>query len=302
MIREVTAYKVDSFIKYNSGGSPTGVVLNATGLTDLQMQFISIRLGVSHTAFVFEPETPRDNIVVRFFTPTGEILNCGHGTIAAHYTRAKHFKFIGNKILFQQAKEGIQQIEIVQENQQVEIFLRQNQIRFSPAAYEDILLLLDALAINKTDLSDSFPIILASPGSNRFLIGLRSLELLNKISPHFHKLKLACNASQSIGCFIYYINSLKPRPEATARMFAPNIDIKEDTINGNSSGCLGTYLLQMTGESDLELLINQGHIFNCDGIVKVKVKKIDEHFETVIGGTAKIATEIVISLNEINNY
>jgi len=296
MINQVKAYKVDAFVKNNSGGSPTGVVLNATGLTDGQMQFITDQLGVSHTAFVFEPATPGENVAVRFFTAGGEIVNCGHGTIAAHYTRAKHFNFSGHHVFYQQAKEGIQQIEVICEDQQVNIFVKQNKIHFLSPGIEEEKHLLEALNINATDLDSNYPIILASPGSKRFLLCVKSLELLNGIIPDFDRLKLVCDNVKSIGCFIYCIRSVQSKPEATARMFAPNIGVDEDIINGNSSGCLGAYLLNLKEEDNMELLVNQGHTLKCEGVVKVKVNKMDDHFETEIGGSAKIKTEILLTL------
>src|SRR5436190_15270927 len=225
MINQVKAYKVDAFVKNNSGGSPTGVVLHATGLTGEQMQLITNQLGVSHTAFVFEPTPPAENVAVRFFTAGGEIVNCGHGTVAAHYTRARHFNFPDHYVCYQQAKEGIQQIEVVYEDQQLNIFLKQNKIHFLQPGIEEEKYLLEALNIKGTDLDPDFPIIIASPGSNRFLLGLNSPELLNSITPDFDRLKRVCDNVKSIGCFIYCIRSVQSKPEAIARMFAPNIGV-----------------------------------------------------------------------------
>ena len=113
MTKQIEAYLVNAFLKDNSGGSPTGVILKAPDLTDDEMQIIANRIPASHTAFIFEPRHENENVKVRFFTPGGEILNCGHGTIAVHYSRAKVFNYTGSKTVLQQAKEGVQQIEIV---------------------------------------------------------------------------------------------------------------------------------------------------------------------------------------------
>lgn len=297
MHRQIKAYKVDAFLKNGSGGSPTGVIFDTWGLNEREMQLIADEISLSHTAFVIEPLNRNENVKVRFFTPKGEILNCGHGTIAVHYARAKLLNNIERGIFSQEAREGIQQVEILKIKDDFEVYLKQNQIRFSYIPSGALDGLLDSLMLTKMDLSKRFPPILASPGSNRILLGLNSYTDVNRVAPDFKKLERVADATGSIGCFVYSIDSIEPRLEATARMFAPNIGINEDTINGNSSGCLGTYLLSKSAVNGLELWVHQGHRLNRDGVVKVKVKRVDERFETVIGGTAKIVDEFTISLD-----
>lgn len=296
MMPELKAYKIDAFTKDNSGGSPTGVVLNTPELRDEQLQAIADQIGCSHTAFVMEPGAQNPFVGIRFFCPDGEILNCGHGTIAAHYARIKHFNLDGNRVLFQQAKEGIQQVEVVQQNNRVEIFLKQNPIHFNTVESSTVLQLLEALSINQNELVASLPVVMASPGSNRFLIGIKSLNCLDQLSPDFDQLKLLCQRNNAIGCFVYCMDRLNPTAELSARMFAPAIGIDEDVINGNSSGCLGAYLLKLNGQRSLEICIRQGHKFNREGLVHVKVKRVEDQFETVIGGTAKITEEISLAM------
>ena len=49
-------YQVDAFTREVLTGNPAGVVPNADGLTDLQMQAIARELNNSETAFVFGPD------------------------------------------------------------------------------------------------------------------------------------------------------------------------------------------------------------------------------------------------------
>jgi PhzF family phenazine biosynthesis protein len=46
-------YQIDSFTKERFKGNPAGVVVNADGLTDFQMQQIARELNNSETAFLF---------------------------------------------------------------------------------------------------------------------------------------------------------------------------------------------------------------------------------------------------------
>ncbi|MEU8239707.1 PhzF family phenazine biosynthesis isomerase [Actinoplanes missouriensis] len=63
-----------------AGGNPAGVVLDASGLDDQQMQKIAAEVGYSETAFVTGPDG--DGIRVRYFSPLAEVPFCGHATVA----------------------------------------------------------------------------------------------------------------------------------------------------------------------------------------------------------------------------
>src|ERR1700684_4381735 len=71
------------------GGNPAGVILDAVGLSDAQMQTIAAEVGFSESAFM----TDRiDNTIrVRYFSPLAEVPFCGHATIAAAVAHAEHF-------------------------------------------------------------------------------------------------------------------------------------------------------------------------------------------------------------------
>lgn len=72
MIQRLAAFTDDP-----SGGNPAGVVLDAAGMSDAEMQAVAAEVGYSETAFVVDP-SPR----VRYFSPDMEVPFCGHATIA----------------------------------------------------------------------------------------------------------------------------------------------------------------------------------------------------------------------------
>ena len=87
-MRRYRVYQVDSFTTEKFRGNPAGVVPDADGLSEPEMQVIARELGNPETAFVLSPDGTDHDVRVRFFTPTTEVPSCGHATIAAHYVRA----------------------------------------------------------------------------------------------------------------------------------------------------------------------------------------------------------------------
>jgi trans-2,3-dihydro-3-hydroxyanthranilate isomerase len=276
---------VHAFSKNGRGGSPTCVVLDADGLSEAAMQAIATETEASHTAFVVEPKAPKDPVHVRFFTRHGQIKNCGHGTIAAHYARVMAGGAHPASVL-QQTQEGLQHIDFPQVEDQVEVFLQLNEIQFREVNADAVTALIQALRISRDQLEVADPVGLASPGAYRFLVAVKTVEDLEGIAPDFDLLKEVNSMHASMGAFVYAMHP--ENRNVYARMFAPNIGVDEDIINGNSSGCLAAYILRLTREDNIHLNVYQGKRFGMDGLVKAWAYIEEGHVITKIGGTAYI--------------
>ena len=68
----------------SAGGNPAGIVLDASGLDDAEMQAIAAEVGYAETAFVTVPMVDGDprRSRLRYFSPVAEVPFCGHATVA----------------------------------------------------------------------------------------------------------------------------------------------------------------------------------------------------------------------------
>jgi len=73
--------RLAAFTDRPEGGNPAGVVLDAAGLSEAEMQAVAAQVGYSETAFVTGARGPRE-LDVRYFSPVAEVPFCGHATIA----------------------------------------------------------------------------------------------------------------------------------------------------------------------------------------------------------------------------
>jgi len=73
-----------AFAATPDGGNPAGIVLDAAGLADEEMQRIAAEVGYAETAFVVERAIGGDarRSRVRYFSPIAEVPFCGHATVA----------------------------------------------------------------------------------------------------------------------------------------------------------------------------------------------------------------------------
>ena len=64
---------VDVFTDRQFGGNPVAVILDARGLSDVQMQAIANEFNLAETTFVLPPDDPVSTARVRIFTPRAEM-------------------------------------------------------------------------------------------------------------------------------------------------------------------------------------------------------------------------------------
>ena len=294
-------YQIDSFTKELFRGNPAGVVPEAEGLTEIQMQQIARELNNSETAFIFPSHNSNYDVEVRFFTPTTEVPLCGHATIAAHYVRAIEGERLGRTI--QKTKAGLLPIDIVPDGDDYAIVMTQAEPYVSePFEHETVMEIVDALGIKESDLRKDCPVAIASGGHSKIMIGINSRELLDGITPNEGALT---EISRKVGCNGYYVFTLSPEEEILVhgRMFAPAIGISEDPVTGNANGPLGIYMvhfgicreLQSDDHFDFEIL--QGEKIGRSGGMKVHVVKngnIPEFVQIIGNAIVVFRTEIEI--------
>jgi len=284
-------YQIDSFTKERFTGNPAGVITNANGLTDVQMQKIARELNNSETAFIFSSNRSDYDVEVRFFTPTNEVPICGHATIAAHYIRAIENNLSPSRI-YHKTGAGILPIDIEMEEDDIKIVMTQGKIEFgSYISGKDQELLLDALGIAADDLLENHKIQIVSTGHSKVMIGINSKGMLDGLRPNYDAL---AKLSEAIGCNGYYIYTMGCEEADIlihGRMFAPAIGIKEDPVTGNANGPLGAYLVhhKLVNHNDslFKFKIKQGEAMGRAGIMDVEVKIENKEPSTVkISGNA----------------
>lgn len=294
-------YQVDAFTKEPFKGNQAGVVTNADGLSDTQMQVIARELNNAETAFILSPTAPDHDVWIRFFTPTTEVPSCGHATIAAHYIRAIE-NALSSCTVQQRIGIGILPVDIVKEDSDYRIIMTQGAFEISPEIKgrnkNDIF---NALNLSDSDLDDRCPVQIASTGHSKVMVGIKSRKKLNSLTPDLTSL---VNISKTIGCngyFVFTFDSDDKDILTHGRMFAPAIGIPEDPVTGNANGPLGAYLVYhgilKTSDGAVTFKGKQGEAIGRDGIVTVEVEVKDGKPSKVqVSGYATIAfkTEITI--------
>jgi PhzF family phenazine biosynthesis protein len=275
MKRRIT-YQIDSFTKEKFKGNPAGVVVNAEGMNDYQMQQIARELNNSETAFLFPPDTNDCDGIIRYFTPSTEVPICGHATIAAMYAKALEDN-LDSCVLRFKTKIGILPFEIIKDNADYQIVMTQGAFELSPAFDKDITSrMIPALGLEAADIDERCPIQIASTGHSKVMIGIKSRKKLNSLSPNYNALAELSEEINCNGYFVFTLDSDDKNILTYGRMFAPGIGINEDPVTGNANGPLGGYLVQNKivdfKDNTFEFNGRQGEKIDRLGLIKVKVE------------------------------
>lgn len=301
-MRRYQVYQVDSFTKEKFHGNPAGVVPEADGLTEEEMQRIARELNNSETAFVFRPDGPDHDVKVRFFTPLTEVPLCGHATIAAHYVRAAE-KMTKTGRVIQKTKAGILPVDVTERDGDLFVTMTQGTPWVGEAfADETVDKIADALGIRPSDIRTDCPVCAASAGNGKIMVGIKDEKLLHDLTPNMEKLKKISEETKWGGFYVFTLDQKKD-PLVHGRMFGPAVGVNEDPVTGNANGPLGAYLVHYglycdpAMQNEFCFRIRQGEAMKRDG--EMEVRTVIENGQPTliqITGQAVIAFRTEISL------
>ncbi|MBU5484454.1 PhzF family isomerase [Clostridium sp. MSJ-11] len=303
MMKKYNLYQIDSFTNEKFTGNPAGVITNADGLTEDEMQKIARELNNSETAFIFSSNSNEYDAYVRFFTPTNEVPICGHATIGAHYARAVENGLDTSRV-YHKTGAGILPVDIIKENEDYKIVMTQGKIEFGATIDgENKKELLAALNIGNNDLLENYEIQIVSTGHSKVMVGIKSIETLNTLEPDYDALSRLSKIIKCNGYYVFVVNSQDSDILIQGRMFAPAIGINEDPVTGNANGPLGAYLVRHNlvkhNNSLFKFKAKQGEAIKRPGIIEVEVKIEDEEpVEVKVSGNAVIIFKSELSLND----
>ena len=279
---------LDVFAEKVGDGNPAGVVLDANKLSDIEMQEISKKVGLSETAFVKKSE--RADFKVQFFTPNNEVDLCGHATIGTFSLLYKNGE-IGVGVYTQETKAGILEIEIKEDGK---IYMEQ----LKPKYYGDINKkeIAESLNMDVENIVEELPIKIVSTGLKDILVPIKTLEILNNIEPNFEIIKKISEKYDVVGYHIFALSN-EEGSIGYCRNFAPLYDIDEESATGTSNGALACYLHKYNKlEKYKNLKFNQGYSMGKPSNIYADLEVKDNEIISVkVGGTALKVNKMTIS-------
>ncbi|MFI7585566.1 PhzF family phenazine biosynthesis protein [Spongisporangium articulatum] len=253
-LQRYTAFSADPL-----GGNPAGVVLDAAGLSDDQMQRVATAVGYSESAFVTTevPEGPDlaapGGYTVRYFSPVAEVPFCGHATVA---TAAALARRIGPGRFTFHTLSGDVRVETQAEGELVLVTLTSVEPYVEEAAPAVLAETLAALRWSGSELHPAYPPRIAYAGARHLVLVTRTRERLTALAYDFDRL-----ARIMRGADLTTVTLAWPSDPTTFRVRNPFPvgGVVEDPATGAAAAAFGAYLRALGKVGDeARLLLRQG--------------------------------------------
>ncbi|KAL1920612.1 uncharacterized protein VTP21DRAFT_989 [Calcarisporiella thermophila] len=249
-------FTVDAFASSKGvfSGNPAGVALipKDVHLPDATLQSIAAEVNLAETAFVtpldgetFETAT---HFSLRWFTPTVEVVLCGHATLATTHVILNNIKNPASSVSFATLSGTLVGNKDPKTNL-INITLPQN----PSAELEQTPELTDLL---HTLYGENLPKIVALQ-YNRFLkfllIHMEGTETdLRVIKPDFKQmLEVSKKVDLELGAIIVTVKADEENLDMCSRLFGPWFGIDEDPVTGAAHTLLGPYWGNILGKTTL---------------------------------------------------
>lgn len=264
------------------GGNPAGVVLDAAGLSDVEMLAVAAEVGYSETAFVTVRDDERRAFRVRYFAPSAEVAFCGHATIATSVVLAERLG-TGRLAFDTNAGEIIVDTEIVDDALHATITSVPTHSR--PVAEDALEEALAALGWSRDELDPAFPPHVAFGGVEHLMVAAVSRDRLAALDYDYERLKAVMTREGWTTANLFWRESDE---RFHARNPFPVGGVVEDPATGAAAAAFGGYL-RVLGTGSSEFTVIQGVDMGRPSTLKVSIASPDGRTR-VSGGAVGLET------------
>ncbi|MGY4908191.1 PhzF family phenazine biosynthesis protein [Micromonospora aurantiaca (nom. illeg.)] len=222
-----------------AGGNPAGVVLDATGAGDAEMQQVAAEVGYSETAFLV-PTGEGGRFTVRYFSPKAEVPFCGHATIASAVAYAQRH---GPGVLHLDTRAGLVEVATsVQADGATTATLTSVAPRTVPLAAGDLAALLAALRWSPDDLDATLPPRVAYAGAWHPIVAAATRRRLADLD--YDMAALSALMAERDWTTIDLVHREPPLVFHARNPFPPG-GVVEDAATGAAAAAFGGYLREL---------------------------------------------------------
>jgi trans-2,3-dihydro-3-hydroxyanthranilate isomerase len=256
-----------------NSGNPAGVIFDFAG-DRIEKQKLAQQRQLP--VIVFIDQVDSDVPVLQFFYPNIETNLCLHGALAAVFLlmnqRRADYITVSNAV-----GTLLQAIKLDNQVAQIKVSAEP-----APTYNPDQKMLKKLLNLDDfNEISTDLPMVVASVGSPKLFVPLRSTEALATLHPNFDLIKQWSLEHKINGLYVYTSESKDPQL-LQARAFNPKTGQNEDAATGVAAAALALVFKK-------NLIIKQGHFINKPSQLMVTYRNSEEIY---VGGKV-IANEVI---------
>lgn len=261
---------LDVFNATLGGGNHLGVVTDARGWNDAQMQRFARWTNLVETTFLLPPSTPEASYRVRIFTPHKEIPFAGHPSIgSAHAVLEAGIAEPVDGMLWQECLAGLLPIRVEGQGPSRQLLLKSPPARVVSQGMHAHPLIADALAGIE---SGRLPPALVEGGRHWWVAECADEASLRGWQPDHAAIGKLAEATDSLGICVF-ARARHPDYQLVVRALPAGVGIVEDPASGAANGLIGAYLAHAEPEGELAqgYTVSQGREIGYDAQLRVRI-------------------------------
>jgi PhzF family phenazine biosynthesis protein len=230
---------LDVFAASRGGGNHLGVVADARGWSDAQMQRFARWTNLVETTFLLPPADPKASYRVRIFTPHREIPFAGHPSVgSAHAVLECGLAAPVDGLLWQECGAGVLPVRVEGEGAGRCLLLQspgERVLRTGIDAHPLLAAALGGIGVG------ALPPALVDGGRRWWLAEVESEAALRAWQPDHGAIGALAKASDSMG-LCAFARSAHPDCQLVVRAFPAGVGIVEDPASGAANGLIAAYI------------------------------------------------------------
>lgn len=220
---ELRLVQVDAFADRPFTGNPAAVMPLDAWLPDDMLQAIAMENNLSETAFTIPAGDNEADYELRWFTPTSEVVMCGHATLASG-----HVLLSGNVVRFRTRNAGM--LTVARDGERYAMSLP----AWAPSA-KPLPRVIAALGCD--------PVETLWHAQRYAVVLLASEAEVRAVEPDFRALARE-------GDLLTIVTARGSDTDIVSRAFAPGAGIDEDPVTGSAHAVLTPYWAERLGRSE----------------------------------------------------
>jgi PhzF family phenazine biosynthesis protein len=242
--------RLTAFAAEPGGGNPAGIVLDASQLSDAEMQEIATEVAYPETAFVVDTGIDGDDrhVRLRYFSPGAEVPFCGHATIATAVVLAER-RGVGRFTL--ETNVGPLVVETTNDRETRSITASFTSVEPTVRDLDPEVAdrLLSILGLERSDLDERWPLRESFAGNRHPVVAVREQGAFNAFTFDPTALRALMDEQGWAGTVtVVHSHGFDDAGHllVEARNLFPVGDITEDPATGSAAASLGGYRRQRT--------------------------------------------------------
>lgn len=224
-MKELRIVQVDAFADRPFSGNPAAVMPLEQWLADDMLQAIAMENNLSETAFTVPLDDGEADYELRWFTPTVEVVLCGHATLASGHVLMND----AGRVRFRTRRAG--GLEVARDGEGYSMSLPA--WKPEPKPLPEVVAALGCRAVETLWHPNLYAVV-----------AVETEEEVRALRPDFRRLKQE-------GDILTIVTAPGRETDMVSRVFATGAGIDEDPVTGSAHSVLVPYWAERLGRADL---------------------------------------------------